>query len=56
LKRKRIQDTLKNVKIKNKIEKTGFFVEITNNEESKQKAVNVKKRTEVKNIKIKKFF
>jgi hypothetical protein len=44
------------VKIKNKIEKTGFFENITKSEESRQSAVKKEKRTKLMNIIFKKFF
>jgi uncharacterized protein YcgL (UPF0745 family) len=43
-------ETLKKEKIKNKIEKIGFLVQITKNEEAKQNAENNTKRFDLINI------
>ena len=50
LKRNKIHETLVKEKIKNKIEKIGFFVQITKNEEAKQNAENSTKRFDIINI------
>jgi len=50
--KKRRQEIFTNVKIRNKIEKIGFFAKIIDIEDKTQKTVNKKKSKKVKNIKL----
>lgn len=56
LKRKAIQETLVNVKIRKSVEKTGFFADITSNDDNKDKALKIVNRILQKFIKNFKVF
>jgi len=55
LKRNRIHETLTNEKMRNKIEKIGFFEETTKIEDNKQKLEKMKNKVELTTIKSLKF-